>query len=245
MYQNRFFWPIYFGIFFGLGIYYLIKIIPLKIHKLFYYIIPLILILISLFYFYEPPQGNGLINNKDMWDGIIWVRRNVPENETILVFYGDSYNQHGIYTTFGHVMYNTDWNYLPNNIGYDLSESIAKIEKGEITRNYTIRPFIHHNILPRRISWFKIQHYDIWEELGLNYEKINGKGRGFEQRDICSFNYIIFDKYSRIPKLMEYNLKVKQEFLKNEYIKEVFGNSWYSILKNEKPGINCLQNGKT
>jgi hypothetical protein len=240
VYQNSFFWPIYFGILFGLGIYIILKFLPVKIPNLVYYIIPLILLFVSLTNFFQPPSSSGLVANKDMWDGMMWVRYNVPWENKVLVFYGDSYNQHGIYSMFGHVMYNTDWNYLPNNIGYDLSESIAKIQKGEITRNYTIRPFIHHKDLPKRTSFLTIEYIDVFKLLGLNYEKIDGKGRGFEQRDLCSFNYIIFDKISRYPELQEYNLKVRNALLEKEYIKEVFSNGWYSILKNEKTGEACV-----
>lgn len=243
VYQNRFFWPIYFGIFFGLGAYSLIKLTKIKMPNIIYYLIPLCLIAITLFSYFQPPAGPGLIPNKEMWDGIQWIRNNVPAEEKALVFYGDSYNQHGIYSAFGHIMYNNDWNYLPNNIGYDISESLAKIQKGEVTRNYTSRPFIHHQILPTRVSWLKLEYVDVWKQVGLNYEKVDGKGRGFESRDLCSFDNVIFDKYSRFPGLAEYNLKVRAELLKKDFVKEVFSNGWYSILKNNKTGTECVKSG--
>src|SRR3989344_7034019 len=244
VYQNRFFWPIYFAIFFGLGLYMAIKYLPAKITRFLWYGIPVILLLISLVYYFQPPAGSGLIANEEMWEGIGWVRENVPTEEKVVIFYGDSYNQNGIYSAFGHIVYYNNWNYYLNNIGYDLSESLAKIQKGEVAENYTSRPFIHHQTLPKRISLFKLEYVDLWKELGLNYEKVDGKGRGFEPRSICGFDYVVFDKKSQIPQFAEYNMRVRGELLKNSFVKEAFSNSWYSILKNDKPKEDCIKNGK-
>ncbi len=244
VYQNRFFWPIYLSIFFGLSLYAAIKYLPTKIARFLWCSIPAVLLLISLVYYFQPPAGTGLIANEEMWEGIRWVRENVPAENKVLIFYGDSYNQNGIYSAFGHIVYHTDWNYYLNNIGYNLSESLSKIQKGEVTENYTSRPFIHQQRLPKRVSLFKLEYVDIWKELGLNYEKVDGKGRGFEPRSICDFDYVVFDKKSQIPEFAEYNLKVRGELLKNNFVTEAFSNSWYSILKNEKLGEKCIKNGK-
>jgi len=236
VYQNRFFWPIYFGIFFALGIHTLIKLIPLKIPMSIYYIIPIILLVITTTYYFQPPSSSGLVANKEMWEGMQWVRHNVPVEETALVLYGDSYNQHGIYSAFGHVMYNVDWSYLPNNLGFDLSESVSKIESGTVTRNYSIRPFIHHIELPKRTSLLKLEYIDVWKLTGEDWDN----GKGFRQRDLCTFNYVVIDRQSRVPQLAAYNLLIREKLLKNSYIKEVFSNNWYSILKNDKTGESCI-----
>ncbi len=240
MYQNRFFWPIYFAIFFGYGIFTIIKFTKIKINTKLYYLIPIACILISSIWYFSPPTSNGLIVNEEMWDGITWVRDNAKSTDKILIVYGDSYNQHAILSMFGHQVHYTDWNYIPNNIGYDLSESVNKIQQGVVTRYYTARPFIHGKTNPIRTSFFGLEEFDIWQHLGLNYEKVDGKGRGFKQHDLCSFDVVVMDKQSQIPGLAEYNLKMRNELIANPYVTEVFSNGWHSILRNENLGKNCV-----
>lgn len=230
-YQNRFFWPVYLGILFGLGVYSVIKIIPVRI-TLLYYALPIMLLAASAYFYFEPIQSNGLIANREMWDGMQWVSKNVGEQEKALVFYGDSYNQQGILTMFGlDRIYFTDINYLPNKPGYlqgynySYDESISKIQTGTITRNFSIKLYSHY-----------MANYG---KLGFSEEIVNNGG--FDRNaDICSFDYVIIDKISRFQELMDYNQKLRKRLLESGHIKEVFANSWYNILKNEKPGEECI-----
>lgn len=239
VYQNRFFWPIYFGILFGLAIYMVIKYIPTKKPQIVYMIIPMVFLMISASFFFTPLTSPGLIPAQEMWDGIVWVRENIPQDDTVLVFYGDSYNQHAIFSMFDHLIIYTDLNYLPlNGGGYDISDSISKVENNEITRNYTARLFTHDHLFQKRISFINIEEVDIWDNLGYDQEIRDAKG--FKQYDLCSFDYVIIDKISRIQPLMMYNLKLRETLINNTHVQEVFSNPWYSILNNQKPSEECI-----
>ena len=62
------------------------------------------------------------------------------------------------------------------------------------------------------------------------------------QKDICSMEYYYFDKASREPALAQYNVAIINFLLENDWIEEIYSNGLVSILKNNKPGVDCFGN---
>ena len=60
-------------------------------------------------------------------------------------------------------------------------------------------------------------------------------------KDICGFNYLVFDKKSMQPVLAQYNLLIANELLKKGYIKIVFENNDVIVLKNSNVGADCIE----
>lgn len=61
-------------------------------------------------------------------------------------------------------------------------------------------------------------------------------------RDICSFDYYVFD-HGGSPQsqpILQVNAFIKGEFLKHQWMQEVFRNEVLSIVKNNGPGEDCL-----
>jgi len=63
--------------------------------------------------------------------------------------------------------------------------------------------------------------------------------RGWEETDLCSFEYYVIDKPSRFKEVIEYNQKIAQTLLTSGHFNTMFNNRWYIVLKNEKPGEDC------
>ena len=224
-YQIRFFWPVFFMIFFGFGTYFLLNLFIKKLKKyksVIITIMTLIMIVLSIKLYYTPTSPNSLIVNKDMWDGMQWIQNNVPKESSTLIVYGDSYSQYGVYLMFGRLIHEI------NDDDY-----INKLNKGIIVNEYVIREFIHG--------------YDYFVRKGLfSFEPVKlGKPeweqtRGWENTDLCSFDYYVIDKLSRYKEVIDYNLKIRQTLLNSGHFEEVFSNGWYIILKNEKPEEDCI-----
>jgi len=230
-YQLRYFWPVFFMIFFSLSIYYITNLIfKIKLFKNFhdnlkktiYIILTIFIIFLSIDLYYTPPSPNSLVVNKDMWDGMQWIKNNIPEDKSILVVHGDSYQQHGIFLMFGKVIHQ-----IKNEDYYN------KLNAEQIFKTYTIRKFIHGYDAYKRIGLFTFESV----KLGKPEWK---QTRGWEETNLCNFDYYIIDKPSRFPQVINYNAKIRTTLLNNKEFTEIFSNGWYSILKNNNPGADCL-----
>ena len=224
-YQLRYFWPILFMPIFGLGIYYLLnKVTKNVVEEKSQWIftgVTLIFIFLSVFMYYTAPSPNSLVVNKEMWDGMQWVKHTVPEESSILIIHGDSYQQHGIFLMFGKIIYQIkDEDYF------------SKLQRGEIMQNCTIRKFVHGYDYSKRTGLFSFEPVKLgkpeWEQT-----------RGWEETDLCSFEYYVIDKPSRFKEVIEYNQKIAQTLLTSGHFNTMFNNRWYIVLKNEKPGEDC------
>jgi len=219
-FHSRYFWPIYLAIFFALGVYYLMK----KAIKsnLKYWSIGLglaFLIIFSLFY-HEPITSPGLANQYS-WDAFTWISKNTPEDSKIYFFYGDSYNQRTIVSS------TLRDSYIVNPDDY-----ITALNNKTIWRDYiSKRNLMSGNFLYRKGMF----SYGSYAEEGI----IDENARSM-RRDICEFDYYVFDKITRYEELTEYNLLIGKELLKNDWIEEVYSNALISILKNNKPGDDCI-----
>ena len=60
-------------------------------------------------------------------------------------------------------------------------------------------------------------------------------------KDICTFDYLIFDKVSRQSALAQYNLLIASDLIKKDYINPVFENEIVVILKNNNIGADCIE----
>jgi hypothetical protein len=175
-----------------------------------------------------------------MWEGIQWVQTNIPENSnndnnnnnsnkqenSILIVHGDSYQNTngGVFLMFGRIVHQIkDEDYY------------AKLNTGQVAKTYTIRKFIHGYDYVKRSGFFTFEPVKLgkpeWEQT-----------RGWEERNFCDFEYYVIDKLSRIPQVSQYNLKIRETLLNSNRgnFKEVFSNEWYSILKNNNIGVDCL-----
>lgn len=237
-FQIRFFWPIYLSVFFGFGLYTLFKF---AIKKWNFIITPAIFIIFIVLFtgiFKLPivkqtsvqkipliPYLNMVtspgIMNPFHWESLSWISKNTESNATIYFFYGDIYDQDALLRNSKRIHFLVDTNDFINSI------QERKIKKEYITEF----PGDTGGLISTRASFFRFQQP--LETLPAEFH------RG--AKNICRFDYYVFDKASRQEALAKYNILIAQELLKKEFIKLVFENQISVILKNNNPGDGCIE----
>ncbi len=235
-FQMRFFWPIYFSFFAGFGIYILLKFILKKWNYAYSTVAFIILMLLfsgivkfpiitqtdvqAIPYILQLNRGTsqGLMNPFH-WEALVWLRDNTPQNSNLYFFYGDLYGQDAILRIAKRVHQQVD----PENFVNALQE--RKIEREYISEwpGDTSGSFV------QRLSFFRFKDAEV------------APGAHFGPRDICTFDYLVFDKVSSQHVLAQYNLLIASELLQKDYISSVFENGAVVILKNNNLGADCIE----
>jgi len=217
--QQRFAWPIYFGLFFGVAIYFAFRMIKIK-HE---YVLPILsvgLAILFIFMFKPVSFSTGLMDQPH-WDAFEWIRDNTEPDATVLFFYGDTYNQNAQLPLVQRT---------PSFVGYP--GLVEAIQAGKIQEKYSIRNLANDNGgLTYRTGPFSFNSY-------LNASTRWRRSGNFS---LCDFDYILTDKVSRQPIIVQYSAAVFSDMVANEWIEQVFENEVIVILKNNNPGEVCIE----
>jgi len=218
-FQTRFFWPIYISVFFGLGLYYLTKFfIKKKILFIAISIILLVLFNTNLFSLKLSKFSTPGLLDKYHWEALKWISEKTPVEATIYFFYGDIYYQDALLRNAKREHYLINRKDFTNSLQ---NQTIKRIYKARAASDSGAG-------FPYRKSMFSYgRHADNWTRI--------------EERDICNYDYYVLDRVSQQPVLAQYNMLIGQKLLEKEYITEVFRNEVTSILRNNKPGDDCIE----
>ena len=241
-YAHRLFWVIYLSFFFGFALYYLLKIAVKKINVIYPFIISVVILLISAYHIYGNTKiGPGIMNQYD-WDALKWISENTPKDAWIYYFYSDTLANNA-------PLYNSkrvSFNIRPKSF-------IEGLQSQEIKREYWFGLADGPTVYPHKTGPLSFCYFD--HELKPKNGSVEcskeyrGLGNGFEsiplqdlQKNLCGIEYYHFTKASREPVLAQYNLAIRDFLLRNSWIEEVYSNPLVSILKNNKPGVDCFGN---
>ncbi|MBI2651807.1 hypothetical protein HYX01_05010 [Candidatus Woesearchaeota archaeon] len=236
-FQIRFFWPIYLSVFFGFGIYALFKLVIRKwnlIYTLIFFIISAIFLIgiiklpilkqteimaIPSIPYFNMDANQGIMNPYH-WEALNWISRNTNENSAIYFFYGDIYSQDALLRNTKRV-----------HSQIDPEDFIKSLEERKIKKTYVSEfPGDTGGVITYRVSFFKFE--DATKNLAANFH--------FGAKNICNFDYFVFDKITQQKALSQYNLLIAQQLaLKNAT--KVFENPVVFILKNSNKGGNCIE----
>ena len=227
-FQIRFFWPVYLSIFFGFGIYSLARLI-IKNWNVIYAIILLVIFATLTFgaikvpwvpHYHNYPDSAGLMD-AGHWESLEWMSKNTEKESKILFFYGDIYSQDALLRNTKRFHYQID----PD-------EFVKVLQERKVIRNYVSEiPGDTGGSTMIRTGLFSFE--DTSQKKPLDYF--------YGPHDICQFSYLVFDKTSRAEVLVQYNLLIASELLKNDYIKSAFENKEVLILKNNNIGADCIE----
>ena len=226
-FQPRLLWPVYLSVFFGLGLYALIKFIPSKLKMISVFVLGITLILILSNFIsiphiltYSEVSSPGLMD-KWHWESFQWISQNTPIESKVYFFYGDIYGQDAILRNSKRVHAQV----IPEDF-------VASLQNKSIKRVYqTEVPADHGAGMPYMKSFLNI---------GLHQKEDLGELLWQSDIDVCLFDYHVFDKISRQPVLAQYNLAIANEML-NKGAEIVFENDVVVILKNNKQGDDCIE----
>lgn len=217
--QTRMLWPLYLMPLFGVVLYFVFKKI-LKLKNIWKTLIPLVPIFLIFFVLEKPGSNQGIVS-PELWDQITFINENVPDNKIVYYFYGDRYSQ---------------WSVLLNSkkttILANTNDLIESLKNNRIKENYKIFVVGGGNSVGfERTSLFKFEKIDSEEE---------NKGNPISP-SLCNFDYFVFDKLSVNPPLVQYNMAIRNKLMENDWFEEVYSNNYYSILKNNNPGVKCVK----
>jgi len=226
-FELRIFWPVFLCFFFGAGIYFLIKLFIRRYKFIYSIIIALVFIIlinssnnINLIPKTSRFTTNGLMDSYH-WQAFNWIKDNTPIDSEIFLFHGDIYNQDALLRNMHRVHYFVR-----------AKDYINSLQNKTIKREYVARRAADYGTgMPYRKSFFSF---------GSRLEDAGGYEIRTKKRDICIFDYYIFDKASQQPVLAQYNMLIANELLQNEWIQAVYGNEYVIILENNKPGDDCI-----
>ena len=237
-FQIRFFWPIYLSVLIGLGLYFPCKSLIKNLSTAKSCGISLVMIILLLGVVNVPAykqtsshvipyipqlsfQSSPGIMDPYHWEALQWLSKNTGKQEDIYFFYGDIYNQDALLRNAErfHQM-------------VTLQGIAEAIQGGKLQRYYTSKlPGDSGGGIMVRKGLFDFE----------NAVKTAPEGYFDTRQDICSFDYVVFDKVSREKSLADYGLLVASEMLKNDFVKKVFENGMVVILKNNRKGVQCIE----
>lgn len=211
----RWFWPASLSTFFGVSLYFGTRLI--KGWKTAYSILVSIVFLVILIsVFHTTLSGSGLMN-LNHWDMFKWIENNTATDSKVYYFYGDTFGQTAILYNGKRVSY-----YI------DLDDYVNTIKENKITRFYESSIIIEVvGGLPYSTGIFSFGHH---------LDKIDVGGN----MDICSFDYLVFDKVSVNQIFSIYNVGVRDILLNKTWTEMVYDNPVASIVKNNKKGEDCI-----
>ncbi len=226
-FQPRLLWPIYLSIFFGLGLYILLKFIPSRFITLSSLIVCIIFVLALSNVFaipkvptYQKVSSPGLMDTQH-WDAFEWISENTDRDSKIYFFYGDVYGQDAILRNSERLHVQV----IPDDF-------VASLQNRTVKRTYqTEAPADHGAGMPYFKSFLKI---------GLHLKEEPDYWLLKPTQDICLFDYHVFDKMSAQPVFAQYNLIIANQMLKKD-AEIAFENDEVVILKNNNVGGDCIE----
>lgn len=215
----RFYWPILLSIFFGTTAYKITKTITKEMTLLKTAAATIIITVLLLHYNYQQTDEVDGLMNKYTWQTLNWIKDNTPPDAKPFFFYGDAYDQDA---SLG--------NTHRRNTRVEINELSPVLQNKTINRNMQTKELIESGTqLPYHKGLFE---YGL---LGVENQNITGR----KERDLCSFDYYVFDKFGRYPVLVQLNQLVANTMLQHNFTL-AFQNDLSVILKNPQPGGKCI-----
>ena len=228
-FAHRWFWPITLMYFLGFAIYFVVKRIePIKNYT---GLIAAFLIVFSFFVIQSKVVNTQGMIDQYSWDSFRWIKDNLQDKE-IYYFWDDAITQGATRYLSGAVAFrvNTD----------QYRESLTK---QTIFDKYKFRqPVAYANFVCEK-GFLKFGWYedDVKKPTSLCGDIPITVEREIFEKSICDLEYTRFAIVSQQPAFAEYNKAIVTLLLKNSWIKIIHQNPAYVLLKNEKPGVDCIE----
>ena len=204
---------------FGTGIYKIAKKVINNLTTFKSAAISLAVIAILINYNYTPTGKIDGLMNQYTWQTLNWIKDNTENDAKIFFFYGDSYDQDG---SLG--------NTHRRNTRVEIIDLSQTLQNKKIEKEYPTKELIESGTeLPYREGMFTYARV-IAENKNVTGRKI---------RDVCSFDYYVFDKSGRYPVLVQFNQIIANTFAQHNFT-IVFDNPLSIVLKNQQHGGQCF-----
>ena len=216
----RFFWPITLAPLFALPIFLTIKKTGTKTFMI-SVIIAIILFSVITNANYKRAIDQSGFMNQYIWENFMWLKTNTPANATVYFGYGDLYDQDAGLANAQRVFTRTE------------AEHFVQYYKNKTISRYILTKLFTEGGagLPYKVAPFKYELY-------INQNKSWTQNNII--RDICNYDYYLFDTGGQYPDLIKYSLSYGETMLKTGNFEIVHQNPWSVILHNKKLGEDCI-----
>jgi hypothetical protein len=211
-FQTRLMYPLYLSLFFGLGLYHILKFIIKNMSLQVSAIISILLMVLLVFTVYEKNNPSGMMDPY-LWNAFNWIRASTPKDAKIYFFYGDRYQQSAILFTTERMAWKVD-----------PQDYLSALQNQTVKRAY--------------LSYANRFLYYVRKGL-FRFEEREDPGRETDI-DICNFDYYVFDKVGQYTPLIQYNIFIESMFLNLGWMKKVYDSPLLDIVKNDKSGVDCV-----
>lgn len=218
----RFFWPITLSVLFGIAVYYVINKLRKDVkteHLIGASIVIGGLLIASLSGKYLLAETPGIMNEY-LWDTMGWVKENTHGEAFVFYVYGDLYDQFAFIA-----------NSKRNAIRMNTQDYIDSLQKNTIKRVYKAWLYSEYGA--------GLPYSDGFLSYKLRTNEV-AKLSEDSDMDICSADYVVIDKVSRVPEVSQYNLALAQIMLNHTQMQLVHQNDMSAIIKNNRPGADCI-----
>jgi len=224
-FQQRFFWPVALSLFFGAGVYAVLKFFKIKRFAVFVSLG--LIILISLAYAGQKPNV-GIMDDYH-WDAFQKIKEGTPEGSEILIPALGPYTQASIKYLLEREPY--------ENRDFELMYGWAvKIMNNETISNQTIYTHIGTENtcrFPTRNGFLNIG----WKDVPKAY---------LHPREYCGFDYYIFDKVTYRREDMDITSAlyvIRNRMLSKDWIDVFYENALVIVVRNKDKTKDCINNG--
>ncbi len=237
-FAHRWLWHFYLAFFFGLAAYYGLKIVMKKwsiTHSA-------VLAIVLLAVFAAPSYGKtqGSIMDQYNWEAMKWVKENTPENGQIYVFNLGALQQSSTLYNAHRVSYIIHRNAYQKALESQ-PETITSLNDIKIidTYEFGLASAYSHLLCERGFMDYGYYHTYLPTDPECHDEFKEPKAPPRNTK-LCNMEYYYITTAGASQAIDTYNQALAQKLLKNQWIKQAYSNPTTKILRNEKPGADCL-----
>ncbi len=238
-FAHRWLWHFYFAFFFGLAIYYALKTVIKNWNPAYSAGLAIIILMIAA----APAYGkaHGSLMDKNNWDALKWASQNTPENSSMHVFdigrlqqSATLYNSRRVSYIIHPNAYSRAFQAQPQNI--------TRLEDLRIADTYEFGlASAYSHLLCDRNGFLSYGYYHTYlpsedPECHNDFKEPTSPPRDTK---LCNMEYYYINTGENSQYAI-YNQALAAKLQKKGWIKKVYSNPSIIILKNERPGDECL-----
>ncbi len=235
-YAHRLFWIMYLSFFVGFAIYYVLRLFIKKSSIAYPFIISIIILIVSA----STIQGNtrtgpGVMNQYE-WNALKWISQNTPKDAHVFYFYSGMVASNAPLYNSERVALNL---HPPSYFEGLRAGQIKKAYRFSIADGY---PMYLHKTGPFSYCYFNEELKPKNKTVECIKEQKPLIPAQIEEEDlnICEIEYYYFPKITE-PAIAQYNMAIRNLLMKNDWFEEIYSNQAVSIIKNNRPGVDCFE----
>ncbi len=215
----RFYWPIVLAPLFALPVHYCLK--KVTRHLAVAAILSIVMFAAITNANYTRAVDQEGFMNRYVWDTLMWFRNNTQPEATVYFGFGDIYQQDAGIGNAHRVFSRTQE-----------PELIGLYQQRNVTRFIPVKLFSEAGAgLPHRVGMLQYSLY-LLEQPNLTLTTT--------VRDVCAYDYYVFDRVSQYPELLNFSLRFAERMLASGNFRPVHDNQYSFVLQNLKPGEECI-----